>query len=119
MEILNNFNLIYNFIAFVSGIIFVLIILYIKKITKHRLRNKITLKFYITCGRRSIPDIKKVLDLWVGKPYYSNSQSLWCSPIFGGLITRNGGIRLYGLNPDDFEDMKEGEIREVFIKIEN
>ena len=109
MEILNNFNLIYSFIAFVSGVIFILIILYIK----------ITLKFYITCGRRSTPDIKKVLDLWVGKPYYSNSQSLWCSPIFGGLITRNGGIRLYGLNPDDFEDMKEGEIREVFIKIEN
>lgn len=119
MEILNNFNLICSFIAFVSGIIFVLIILYIKKITKHRLRNKITLKFYITCGRRSTPDIKKVLDLWVGKPNYSNSESLWCSPIFGGLITRNGGIRLYGLNPDDFKDMKEGEIREVFIKIEN
>ena len=118
MEILNNFNLIYGFIAFVFVIIFMFVVLYIKEIIKYRPKNKITLKFYITCGRQPIPDTKKILDLWVGKPYYSNSESLWCSPIFGGLIARNEGIRLYGLSLDDFVDMKEGEMREVFLNIE-
>ena len=119
MGTLSNFSSTCCFIAFVFGIIFVFVILYIKKIIKHRPKNKITLKFYITCGRYPIPNIKKVLDLWVGKPYYSNSAYLWCSPIFGGHIARNGGVRLYGLNPDDFADMKDGEIREVFINLED
>lgn len=119
MEILNNFNLNCGFIAFVFGIIFMFVILHIKEIIKHRPKNKITLKFYITCKKQSIPDIKRKLYLWVGKPSYLNSKSLWCSPIFGGLVACNGGIRLYGLNPDDFEDMKEGEIREVSINLED
>ena len=35
------------------------------------------------------------------------------------LVASNNGFKDFGLNPDDFADMKEGEIREVFINLED
>ena len=34
-------------------------------------------------------------------------------------IAYGGFLKEFGLNPDDFADMKEGEIREVFINLED
>ena len=34
-------------------------------------------------------------------------------------ICSNNSFKKFGLNPDDFADMKEGEIREVFINLED
>ena len=33
-------------------------------------------------------------------------------------IAYGGFLKEFGLNPEDFADMKEGEIREVFINLE-
>ena len=35
------------------------------------------------------------------------------------LLACNADLKDFGLNPDDFADMKEGEIREVFINLED
>ena len=34
-------------------------------------------------------------------------------------IAYGGFLKEFGLNPEDFSDMKEGEIREVFINLED
>ena len=34
-------------------------------------------------------------------------------------IAYGGFLKEFGLNPEDFADMKEGEIREVFINLED
>ena len=34
-------------------------------------------------------------------------------------IAYGGFLKEFGLNPEDFVDMKEGEIREVFINLED
>ena len=34
-------------------------------------------------------------------------------------ICSNDFFKKFGLNPDDFADMKEGEIREVFLNLED
>ena len=35
------------------------------------------------------------------------------------LLACNADFKDFGLNPDDFADMKEGDIREVFINLED
>ena len=35
------------------------------------------------------------------------------------LVASNNGFKDFGLNPLDFADIKEGEIREVFINLED
>ena len=35
------------------------------------------------------------------------------------LVASNNGFKDFGLNPLDFTDIKEGEIREVFINLED
>ena len=35
------------------------------------------------------------------------------------LVASNNGFKDFGLNPLDFADIKEGEIREVFINMED
>ena len=34
-------------------------------------------------------------------------------------IAYGGFLKEFGLNPEDFADMKEGEIREVFLNLED
>ena len=119
MEILNNFASIYCFIAFVIGALFMLAMLSIAAMGKvEEPRNKV--RFFVTqeCGVHC-------LKLWMGKPELSEKLS-WvsrsehvhflCDDFYCG--NRNL-FENYNLNPDDFADMKEGEIREVFLNMED
>ena len=58
--------------------------------------------------------------LYIGKPrrIFSNGKFLFKSSADKGrFITDN--LAAYGLNPRDFDNMKEGEIREVFLNLED
>ena len=57
--------------------------------------------------------------LYLGKPrrIFSNGKFLFKSADKGRFITDN--LAAYGLNPRDFDNMKEGEIREVFLNLED
>ena len=57
--------------------------------------------------------------LYLGKPrrVFSNGKFLFKSADKGRFITDN--LAAYGLNPRDFDNMKEGEIREVNINTED
>ena len=119
MEILNNFASIYCLIAFVIGSVFMLIILSIaamskSKETKNKVRFYVTQDYGVHC-----------MKLWMGKPEL-NKKLLWvsCSErvhfLCDDFCCRNRNIfENYNLNPNDFSDMKEGEIREVFINLED
>ena len=99
MEILNNFSSIYCFIAFVIGAVFMLVMLSIAAMGKVKeSRNKV--RFYIRkTTKGNILSLKNKIGLLI--------------------ISIDIEFEDFGLDPDDFADMKEGEIREVFINLED
>ena len=115
MEILNNFSSIYCFIAFVIGAVFMLTMLSIAAMSKVKEpRNKV--RFYVTCEVNYRGEI--IRTLWLGKPYYTKDKR-FASGIWSRILAVNGSFVGYNLNYSDFEDMKNGEIREVFINLED
>ena len=101
METLNNFSSIYCFITFVIGAVFMLAMLSIAAMGKVKdTRNKV--RFFVKAVGDNIPWLyiqKKNGDL--------------------ELVACDNGFKDFGLNPLDFADIKEGEIREVFINLED
>ena len=101
METLSNFASIYCYIAFVIGAVFMLAILSIAAMGKdNEPRNRV--RFFV----------KKASDVTY-RLYFKNKDG------YNSLIGITEEFYLWGLNLDDFEDMKEGEIREVFINLED
>ena len=101
MEILNNFSSIYCFIAFVIGAIFMLAILSIAAMGKDdELRNKV--RFFVQKSN-------KVCSLYL---YSTKTKTFY-------KITYYRFLKEFGLDPYDFSDMKEGEIREVYLDLED
>ena len=99
MEILNNFASIYCFITFIMGAVIMFIAVCVAAMGKDKEpRNKV--RFFVE---------KEI----------SNSYFLYIENK-GGMcyICSNDFFKKFGLNPDDFADMKEGQLREVFINLE-
>ena len=116
MEILNNFGSIYCFIAFIIGAVFMLAMLSIAAMGKVKeSRNKV--HFYVSCEKIYYRD-ETVYTLWIGKPYYTEHRR-FSANAWGRALAVNTSFALYNLNYSDFADMKEGEIREVFINLED
>ena len=115
METLNNFASIYCFIAFVIGAVFMLAMLSIAAMGKDdEPRNKV--RFYVTCETNYRGEI--IRTLWLGKPYYTKDKR-FASDIWSRILAVNDSFVGYNLNYSDFADMKEGEIREVFLNLED
>lgn len=113
MEILNNFNSIYCYIAFIIGAVFVWVIVIIDTIiaiVKDR-KSRNNVHFYVTKFGNS-------LALWFGKPQYK-SYGFESNEITVKIMEYKSRFKYFGLNPDDFNDIKEDEIREVFINLED
>ena len=77
-------------------------------------RNKV--RFYVTCEVNYCGEI--IHTLWLGKPYYTKDKR-FASDIWSRILAVNGSFVGYNLNYSDFEDMKNGEIREVFLNLED
>ena len=75
-------------------------------------RNKV--RFYI-----AKPSGYYMYYLYLGKPrrIFSNGKFMFKSAHNGRFITDN--IIDYGLNPRDYDDMKIGDIKEVFLNLED
>ena len=60
-------------------------------------------------------------DLWLGKPEWNKMLAVWyASPSNNASFVCHGySFDDYKLNLDDYCDMKSGEIREVFINMED
>ena len=115
METLNNFSSIYCYISFVIGAVIMLVALAIAAMGKDdEPRNKV--RFYVTCESNYRGEI--IRTLWLGKPYYTKDKR-FASGIWSRILAVNNSFVGYNLNHSDFEDMKNGEIREVFINLED
>ena len=75
-------------------------------------KNKV--HFYVTCEVIEHGDI--IRTLWLGKPYYIKEKN---PHFYGTAIAYNQSLSFYNLDYSDFEDMKNGEIREVFWNLED
>ena len=100
METLNNFASIYCFITFIMGAVFMLIAVCVVAMGKVKEpRNKV--RFFVE---------KEISDSYF---LYIENKGGMC------YICSNDFFKKFGLNPDDFADMKEGQLREVFINLED
>lgn len=77
-------------------------------------RNKV--RFFVTCEVNYRGEI--IRTLWLGKPYYTKDKR-FASDIWSRILAVNASIAEYNLNYSDFEDMEEGEIKEVFLNLED
>ena len=100
MEILSNFSSIYCFITFIMGAVFMFAILSIAAMGKVKEpRNKV--RFFV-----------ERITYHCYTLYVKSNDGL-CA------ITTIMAFKKFGLNPEDFEDMKVGDIREVFLNLED
>ena len=77
-------------------------------------RNKV--RFFVAKQHRRYD----CLILFLGKPTWDKNILAWVSNKNNvKLLATNFTFRYYNLNPDNFADMKDGEIREVFINLED
>ena len=119
MEILSNFISIYCLIAFIVGAGFMLAMYSIAAMGKSKeQRNKV--RFFVVCEEEGNYNYGSRLQLWLRRPIWDEYHKFWKT---NNHTARQLGFefnfRDYGLNKKDFEDMKEGEIREVFINLEH
>ena len=115
MEILSNFASIYCYISFIIGAVLMLTSLAIVAMSKNdESRNKV--RFFVTKENNYS---SRVL-LWLGKPEWDKNSVMWIARsrhVY--YICNDYCFEYYKLNPADFADMKEGEIREVFLNLED
>ena len=109
MEILNNFSMIYCFVSFVIGSVFILAIMSIAAIVKDK-EPMNNVHFYVA------RDKNKSLWLYLGKPIRVAHMFAKC---YGNVLTESYGFQEFGLNENDFDNLKwEDEPVEVFINME-
>lgn len=114
METLNNFGSIYCFISFIIGAMFMFAALCIVAMGKEKESNNV--RFFVT--RDNHVDFRNPPVLWVGVPKKINA---WYSLTEKSkpLAFSKEDFKHYGLNYEEFFNMKEGEIREVFITMKD
>ena len=102
MEILSNFISIYCFITFIVGAGFMLVMHSIAVMGKDNDEPRNNVRFFV-------------------KKQTSENYLLYLKGK-GNLryfIVQDSFFKEFGLNPDDFADMKDDEIREVFLDLED
>lgn len=119
MEILSNFISIYCYIAFAIGAVLMLVALAIAAMGKDdEPRNKV--RFFVTRDNDDAFNdaFRNPPVLWVGVP---KKDSVWwnMTETSKPLAFSEEGFKHCGLNYEDFFNMKEGEIREVIINMED
>ena len=106
-------NILLIFPGFIVALIIVFCYEYKIRNLSAQSRNKV--HFYVTC---EVTDYGGILrTLWIGKPSYKEGEG-FVSNKWSNILDV-GPFVLYKLNYSDFEDMKNGEIREVFINMED
>ena len=115
MEILSNFISIYCLITFIVGAGFMLAMYSIAAMGKVKEpRNKV--RFFVVKGCGICSDN---IELWIGKLEWDKRIKRWIPSTGSYFLSPDCGFKNFNLNPDNFADMKKGEIREVFINLED
>lgn len=113
-----------NIVDCIIGIMYIValgcVLYYINKFQIDKLKGKNKpinkVHFYVTCELDSRGEI--IHTLWLSKPCYTKDKKFvagaWCR-----LLAINTTFAFYNIAYSDFEDMKNGEIREVFLNLED
>ena len=104
--------LILGFLILLFVILFIIMASKIRKLSTQS-RNKV--HFYVTCEVTHYGGILRTL--WLGKPSYKEGEG-FVSNKWSNILDV-GPFVLHKVNYFDFEDMKNGEIREVFLNMED
>ena len=95
---------------------FAIVFYYEHKIRRIKLMNKV--HFYVTC-EVNYHHGGIIRTLWFGKPIYTEDKKFVPDKAKRSHILDILPSASYKLNYFDFDDMKEGEIREVFLSTED
>ena len=105
------------FLGFLILLFVILFIIMASKIRKLSAQSRNKVHFYVTCEVTHYGGILRTL--WLGKPIYTEDKRFVPDKVKRSHILDYGPFALYKLHYFDFDDMKEGEIREVFINMED
>ena len=111
MEILNNFSMIYCFVSFVIGSVFMLAMMSIAAIVKDKEPSD-KVHFYVARDKNG------ELFLYMGKPFRGIHR--FHPHKNGCIITSDDDLSNFGLNKNDYSNLKwEDKPVEVFINTED
>ena len=119
MEILNNFGMIYYFITFILGAMFMFTTFCIAAMCKtqepkNTQEHKNKVHFYVA------RDKDGMLWLYLGKPIRQDSIFSVSYGTYGCCVINKCHFKYFGLNENDFTNLKwEDEPVEVFINLED
>ena len=103
------------FLGFFNLLFVILFIVMASKIRKLSAQSRNKVHFYVTC---EVTDYGGILrTLWIGKPPYKEGEG-FVSDMWSNILDVLPSVS-YKLNYFDFADMKNGEIREVFLNMED
>ena len=103
-------NILLIFSCFI--IVFVIILYYKRKLRNLSAKTKNNVHFYVA------RDENKTLWLFLGKPI--RDYNCYITKICGSVISNSYNFKHFGLNIDDFKDLKwEDEPVEVFLNMED
>ena len=108
-------NILLIYLSFFILLFIIIFIIQSIKIRKLSAKPKNNVHFYVTC---EVTDYGRILrTLWLGKPSYKEGEG-FVSDMWSNILGILPSVS-YKLNYSDFEDMKNGEIREVFLNMED
>ena len=96
----------------------IITILYIISLYVKRNKTKNNVRFFVTKER---DNCEVSLMLWMGAPKWDNKRGVWVPSSMHNhyLSTGDRFLEEFNIDPKDFTDMKECEIREVFINLKD
>ena len=102
---------------------FILLFIIIFIIQSIKIRNLLTklknnVRFFVTKER---DNCEVSLMLWMGAPKWDNKRGVWVPSSMHNhyLSTGDRFLEEFNIDPNNFTDMKECEIREVFLNLED
>ena len=102
---------------------FILLFIIIFIIQSIKIRNLLTklknnIRFFVTKER---DNCEVSLMLWMGAPKWDNKRGVWVPSSMHNHYLSSGDrfLEEFNIDPNDFTDMKECEIREVFLNLED
>ena len=96
----------------------IITILYIISVYVKINKTKNNVRFFVTKER---DNCEVSLMLWMGAPKWDNKRGVWVPSSMHNhyLSTGDRFLEEFNIDPNDFTDMKECEIREVFINLKD
>ena len=108
-------NILLIYLSFFILLFIIIFIIQSIKIRKLSAKPKNNVHFYVTCEVTHYGGILRTL--WLGKPSYKEGEG-FVSDMWSNILDVLPSVS-YKLNYFDFADMKNGEIREVFLNMED